>query len=240
MNSASALSNVVEDQKFWLSLEMSGLLASFALYSDREGEPDSLVAHEFLPTGHRQLESFLPTLDRSLNSLGLQPGGLTGCLVTRGPGSFTGLRTAFASVKGLLMGCPAVLETYDTAECRALECDVSSTLPIGSRLHVLSELSIRKVMRTSFEVIENHRLRPLGIELVIEGWAPDPTQPVLAATAEALERWDLRTGIVQPISAETLVRVRDRAQMKTKSCEPRDQWLAAPEYYASSFTSSSA
>jgi len=89
----------------YLVLEGSAAAASCALLEDRK------VLGEFfvhIPQTHSQ--TLLPMAEKLLETCGLTPGELDFFAVTRGPGSFTGLRIAIAAVKGMAMasGKPCV------------------------------------------------------------------------------------------------------------------------------------
>lgn len=80
----------------FLVLEGSAVAASCALMEEEK------VLGEFyvnIPQTHSQ--TLLPMVEGLLRSCGLTPGELDFLAVTRGPGSFTGLRIAMAAVKGM-------------------------------------------------------------------------------------------------------------------------------------------
>ena len=89
----------------YLVLEGSAAAASCALLEDQK------VLGEFfvnIPQTHSQ--TLLPMAEGLLKTCGTAPGELDFFAVTRGPGSFTGLRIAMAAVKGMAMaaGKPCV------------------------------------------------------------------------------------------------------------------------------------
>ncbi len=89
----------------YLVLEGSATAASCALLEEQK------VLGEFfvnIPQTHSQ--TLLPMAEKLLETCGLTPGELDFFAVTRGPGSFTGLRIAIAAAKGMAMaaGKPCV------------------------------------------------------------------------------------------------------------------------------------
>ncbi|MFQ5702508.1 MAG: tRNA (adenosine(37)-N6)-threonylcarbamoyltransferase complex dimerization subunit type 1 TsaB [Gemmatimonadales bacterium] len=65
------------------------------------GEPYAAVA-----IGKRRHgTSLVPAIAEVLRLAGVEPRGLSGVVVADGPGSFTGLRIGFATVKGILLEC---------------------------------------------------------------------------------------------------------------------------------------
>ena len=54
----------------------------------------------------KHAENLLPVIDRLLKKERLKIGDMDAFLISRGPGSFTGLRIGFATLKGFLATCP--------------------------------------------------------------------------------------------------------------------------------------
>ena len=54
----------------------------------------------------KHAENLLPVIDRLLKKEKLKIGDMDAFLISRGPGSFTGLRIGFATLKGFLATCP--------------------------------------------------------------------------------------------------------------------------------------
>ena len=54
----------------------------------------------------KHAENLLPVIDRLLKKEKLEIGDINTFLISRGPGSFTGLRIGFATLKGFLATCP--------------------------------------------------------------------------------------------------------------------------------------
>lgn len=79
-----------------LALDSSTRLGSVALV--RDGAP---VAEYTLSVQRTHAERLLPAVDQVLRDASLSPRDLDALAVTRGPGSFTGLRIALATAKGL-------------------------------------------------------------------------------------------------------------------------------------------
>ena len=89
----------------YLVLEGSAVAASCALLEEEKVLGESFVN---IPQTHSQ--TLMPMVESLLSTCGVSPGGLDFFAVTRGPGSFTGLRIAMAAVKGMAMaaGKPCV------------------------------------------------------------------------------------------------------------------------------------
>ncbi len=70
-------------------------------------------------SARRHTVELLPRLTEMLEQLGLTPAHLTGLAVTRGPGSFTGLRVGLAVAKGLALTCRLPLVGVPTLDVLA-------------------------------------------------------------------------------------------------------------------------
>jgi tRNA threonylcarbamoyl adenosine modification protein YeaZ len=80
----------------YLALETSGPLGSVAVARGR-----AVLARAFLPRAQEQAGRILPAIRQVLEEGGLETASLSGVVVGAGPGSFTGLRIAAATAKGL-------------------------------------------------------------------------------------------------------------------------------------------
>lgn len=81
-----------------LAIETSGRTSAIAL-----GCGDELLAVVDLPQQRRHTLELMPTIDRLFCEHGIGPGDLGEAYVSLGPGSFTGLRVALATVKMLVL-----------------------------------------------------------------------------------------------------------------------------------------
>lgn len=93
----------------WLILETSGPIARLGLICDAAVRQQADV-----PTSRRHAREILPTIDRMLQAEGISPRELTGVMVGRGPGSYTGLRVGLATAKALAYALGCQLRAVDT------------------------------------------------------------------------------------------------------------------------------
>jgi tRNA threonylcarbamoyladenosine biosynthesis protein TsaB len=99
----------------YLALETSGAIGSVALARGRR-----VIARGFLPRSQEQARRILPAVDQVLGESGLAPSSLSGVVVGAGPGSFTGLRIAAATGKGLAHGLGIPLWSLSSLAAAAL------------------------------------------------------------------------------------------------------------------------
>ncbi len=101
---------LVDDGAFNFAIETSGRIGEIAL-----GQADRIIASAPLPRRRGHGIGLIPTIDQLCREIGLRPNRLTEVYVSLGPGSFTGLRIAIATVKMLalsrqvrLVGVPTI------------------------------------------------------------------------------------------------------------------------------------
>ena len=97
-----------------LAVETSSLAGGVALLDD-----DRLVAEYLLDVSVTHSERLLSAVDRVLGDARWTPRELTGLAVAIGPGSFTGLRIALATVKGLALALGVPVAAVPTLDAMA-------------------------------------------------------------------------------------------------------------------------
>jgi tRNA threonylcarbamoyladenosine biosynthesis protein TsaB len=98
----------------WLILETSGRGARIGLV--RKGE---LKHTAELDAARRHAREMIPTIGAMLSAEALRPTNLTGIVVSRGPGSYTGLRVGLATAKALAYATGCQLRAVDTFQAIA-------------------------------------------------------------------------------------------------------------------------
>jgi len=84
-----------------LAIETSGPVLSVAIKKS-----GAKLRHAMVQGYMKHAENILPVIDRLLKKEKLKIGDIDAYLISRGPGSFTGLRIGFATLKGFLATCP--------------------------------------------------------------------------------------------------------------------------------------
>jgi tRNA threonylcarbamoyladenosine biosynthesis protein TsaB len=100
-----------------LALDTSTSVGSVAV-----GEGDRLLAEILLTVGSGHSSALLPAIDRALRSAGLEAGDLAGVVVGGGPGSFTGVRIAAATAKGIVHAAGVPMFAYSSLLAAAAGC----------------------------------------------------------------------------------------------------------------------
>ncbi len=123
---------------------------------------------ESLPEG-RHSETLIGTLERLLNQHKVPLSDISAWVLPAGPGSFTGLRIALASVKAMVLANPRPIYVVDGSEARALGLEFRA----GEKISVLTELTARRWLEAPFEATSNEQLLALGpARSLPEGWEP--------------------------------------------------------------------
>src|SRR4051812_5270365 len=90
------------EAEVWLSLDLSSSAGSVAVHRFRRGRL-LLLSEVGLPDGGRHSESVLAGIHESVNRAHLTLREVSRYLTNRGPGSFTGLRIAFSTLKAFTL-----------------------------------------------------------------------------------------------------------------------------------------
>ena len=97
-----------------LALDSSAIVATVALCED-----EALLGELTVNNGNTHSETLLPMVEFLLDRFGLTPDDLDALAVSKGPGSFTGVRIGAATVKGLAFGTSLPCVGVSTLEALA-------------------------------------------------------------------------------------------------------------------------
>ena len=95
------------DPGLLLAIDSSTALSSVAV-----GSAEGLLSEITWRSGARGSATLLPAVDEALRRAAIEPGDLSGVVVSGGPGSFTGVRTAAATAKGIVHALEVPLYSY--------------------------------------------------------------------------------------------------------------------------------
>ncbi|MCJ7615839.1 MAG: tRNA (adenosine(37)-N6)-threonylcarbamoyltransferase complex dimerization subunit type 1 TsaB [Desulfobacterales bacterium] len=91
-------------------------------------EKESIIAEITLSIKQTHSKHLMEMIDTVLNMSGLTVSELDGFAVTRGPGSFTGLRIGISSIKGFAMASGKPIVGVSSLDSLAMQCCFSSYL----------------------------------------------------------------------------------------------------------------
>jgi tRNA threonylcarbamoyladenosine biosynthesis protein TsaB len=203
-------------QKAYLALDTSTDIASFALKLGDElytTEQAGVATHA---------EKCLTHIETLLQQAGIDLGHLSGMIVGRGPGSFTGLRVACSVVKGLAYGQRVPI--YPVSNLGLLAWQASLEAPnypilsvMDARMQQVYWAYYAKPFAATLEHVSHmHQIKlPDASSVILAGYNIQEMLQQLPTTITYIEYLDLKpkaqemirmveTGNIQAISAETL------------------------------------
>ncbi|MES2796394.1 MAG: tRNA (adenosine(37)-N6)-threonylcarbamoyltransferase complex dimerization subunit type 1 TsaB [Bacteroidota bacterium] len=107
---------------YLLSIETSQKVGSVAIHKNNE-----LLASHTLYTEKSASSLLTPQIEQILSNCDLKPSELSAIAVAKGPGSYTGLRIAVSTAKGLCVAIDKPLISVNTLE--AMACQISPFFP---------------------------------------------------------------------------------------------------------------
>jgi tRNA threonylcarbamoyl adenosine modification protein YeaZ len=205
----------------WLSLDLSSPLGALALHQDGR-----LLKEVALGDSYQHTERLLPALRDLLHAEGMNLPDVGRFVTVAGPGSFTGLRIAMATLKAFAMVTQAPIDCVSGAEIRALAYVAQHSVKVGTKLTVLTFVASGRFVVSRFSVVAD------GVQLASESVETE------LADRDPIVLNDDRTPIADTISyplrarylAEQLTRARSR-----KTAASLAEWIAlTPAYFGSS------
>lgn len=115
--------SIVQDNLKLLAIESSGNVASVAIL-----EQEKIIAELTINTKKTHSTTLLPMIDQMIKMCEKDLVGFDAIAVTRGPGSFTGLRIGAATVKGLGLALDLPVIPVSTLECLAMNVSESRNI----------------------------------------------------------------------------------------------------------------
>ena len=153
----------------YLGIETSGPLGSVAV-----GSGTRVLARAFLDRQERHSAEVIPRVAETLAEAGTNVRDLAGLVVGAGPGSFTGVRVAAATAKGIAHALDLPLWPFSSLEAAAVSERVSATLPCSGESGARWAEELRYVLfdaRGDRVYAACYRLGADGIEQIVSPYA---------------------------------------------------------------------
>jgi len=164
---------VTKPIEHWLSIDLSSALGSTSVHR-LENDTLTLVSSVSLNDEYKHSEKLVPMLSNMLSDIRIDVADIDRFVTNRGPGSFTGLRVAFATIKALAMAHGKPIDTVSGSEARALAWTSAekSSLPYDD-VFVLTHVSLNRYVNARFQVRGGNQLRMVS-EVLTEGFFREP------------------------------------------------------------------
>ncbi len=209
--------------ELWLSLDLSNSIGSVAL-TRWQSNRATCLSEVSLDQAGKHSESLLPTIDAVLKKAEVSFSEVDRYITTNGPGSFTGLRIAFAALKAFALASGKPVELVNGHESRALHFALNTQTP-PKNWNVSTQLTRDVFLVTSFALLKNG-----GVETLHEATASDLPVDKTLLTDRVGE-----SGTVYPLTAKMLAETLLNAKSRQTLTEHYDIAASGPCYFGSKF-----
>jgi tRNA threonylcarbamoyl adenosine modification protein YeaZ len=210
----------------WLALDLSTATGTLSVHRVAPASPPELILENRVGEALQHSEKFLETLQQSLEKAGLRLDQLSRYLTPSGPGSFTGLRIAMASLKAFALALNRPIETVSSSEARALAWRAENPTEQRAPL-VLTHVSLDKYVHSRWQGAES-------VEVGLTLTAEEKSGTVVLLDDRAAKNLGKPEGVASahyPLRASHLaVALPDAKSRKTYATLA--EWIAlAPQYF---------
>ena len=224
--------------EYWLSLDLSSPVGSLSIHERLGQENPRLLLSKIITTSGDHSERFVPALQEGLITTGISPKSFSKFVTSSGPGSFTGLRIAFASLKALAYNNLTPIEVLSGSEARALHWVRTQKLKNYKKIHVITYITVERFVSADFEIGSDGRLN-LVSESSFNDWSfleAHPTVAVLLdSRAHQIHSSQFKNNSIfcTDLTAELLGEALLSAQTR-KTCTTIQEWIElSPNYFGS-------
>lgn len=224
--------------ELWLSMDLSSPTGSLALH--RKDSELEIVDERSLGSDFTHSERALEVLHQLLVPQGLHVADIDRLVTSSGPGSFTGLRIAMATMKAFCQATGKPLEIVSGSEARALAWSATQPSPLlFDEVYVLTHGSLQKFIRALFQVRGGGSLHFVS-ETLVEGLTIPTDESVMVLLDERtpmslLPQDDRLRGEVFPLKARHLAETLQRAASRRTLVTPEEWMAATPQYFGGRF-----
>ena len=174
----------------FLLIETSGMVGRVGL-----AQGAALLAQRSLDINYRHNRDLVPSIAAILQDIGWKPRQVEGVIVSRGPGSYTGLRVGMMSAKSFAFATGGELIAVETLACVARQAPPEICL-----LDVIADAQRGNLYTQTFtRDLSTQKMRPAS-DLIVESvasflarrdpsaWTSGPALPVLPELRQELSR----------------------------------------------------
>lgn len=202
-----------------LSIDLSSGTGSVAVHR-RDNHKLTLLAEEWLAEPLKHSETLLGAVERALKDQG--PADVSRFITASGPGSFTGLRVAYACLKAFCFATGRPLETVDGHEARALA--YFDLHPSAAEVSVSTQMTREAFWVSKFLLLPNQTVRRTGDE---------KKTSLVELNGLVLTDRESPQGTCFPLKARYLAEVFQRCSTRQSFLTEAELAAAAPLYFGS-------
>ena len=206
--------------QYWIGIDLSQRVGTLALF--RYDSLPELIEERELGQPFQHSEKFIEVLDSLLKNNGLSLSALSRFITTSGPGSFTGLRVAYSSLKAFSIVQQTPIDFLWAPEVRALAYWMEHRYL--SEIRVLSRLSHSQWGLSQFSILNE--------KLTLQ---QEKTMSSFPLDSESLlhDDTDCKEGLFFPIRAKQLGIARMHAQIIQEAKTVSEVIQSEPIYFGS-------
>jgi len=149
---------MADNCKYWLSVDLSSPRGTVAIHSINSTALPTLLVSRVITELGEHTEAFIPQLQSVLNETNISFNHISRLITSSGPGSFTGLRIAFASLKALAYGANIPLDVLSGSEARALSWVIKQSELSHENLYVTTYITSARFVAAHFKVNKDKSL----------------------------------------------------------------------------------
>jgi tRNA A37 threonylcarbamoyladenosine modification protein TsaB len=139
------------NQEIWLSLDLSSPRGTLAIHRYQPTAGLAAIYSDVFTESGDHMETLIPHLERILVEIRVPPTHITKLITTSGPGSFTGLRIAIASLKAIAYVSKAPIELLRGSEARALTWWKNASKKQVQEIYVLTYITADRFVAAKFK-----------------------------------------------------------------------------------------
>ena len=144
--------------KTWLSFDLSSPKGTLAIHHCHPNSKIELLTSKMITLNGDHSEKLIPTLEALLNETSISMAQIDRFITTAGPGSFTGLRIAMASLKALAYVNKTPIEILSGSEARGLKWITTQSPSDWNTIYVLTHITSERFVVAHFVVNPDNSL----------------------------------------------------------------------------------
>ncbi len=224
----------------WLALDLAGAITSWSIARMDVGKPCDIF-DETIGQGQNHSEAMIPALIQLFEKSHLSMSAIQKLLVMDGPGSYTGLRIAYAAIKAFAMSknLPVVAIKSHEAKALAYAESVLWELPYD-HIYCVSNHSMNRYVSAHYRLRNNNQLQFVRENVVtgLNDFENADSALILTDDEDVSFMMPKEAGVevkTFPLQANFLFKAFDKSTSKKEYTTLEEVIALSPTYYGESF-----